>query len=108
MWQLQLHHGCHGLQGPRNELGGFHDKLGVQAVDCTQGPALPLHPVHKGSEDCGVGVELDLAGAVKDEVVIITIALQFMILLTRRGFILRVVCMYQKLKPGQQKGCSNV
>ena len=56
MWQLQLDHSCQSLERASNELGSLRHKLAVQAVDSTHTPALASHPVHKGTEDCGVGV----------------------------------------------------
>lgn len=54
MWQLQLHHGSHGLQGARYELRGVAHKLAVGAVDGRDTPAVALEEVNKAAEDADV------------------------------------------------------
>ena len=73
--QLQLHHGGHGLQRARYEFCGVAHELAVNGVHGCQVPAVPFEVVHEAAEDGDVGVELYLARAVEDEVVVLTIGL---------------------------------
>ena len=75
MRKLQLDHGSSGLQHTRNELGDVCHKVDIQAVHSAHGPARILQVVAEGPEDRGVGVQLYLTRAIKNQIVVFSIAL---------------------------------
>ena len=69
-WQVHWQKGrC--LQGAGDELGGVAHKLAVNAVDRCGAPGLAAQEVHQGAEGAHVAVQLYLAGAVEQDVVIL-------------------------------------
>ncbi len=76
MSKLKLDHGRGGLQHASDKLGDVRHKVDVQAVHGTHGPASILQVVAEGAEHCRVRVQLDLAGAIEYQVVILSISLQ--------------------------------
>lgn len=78
--QLERDHGGERLEAAGDELGRVGDKVAVEAEDGADIPAVVLHKVHEGAQHRDVREELDLAGAVHEEVVVLSEALHSSVL----------------------------
>ena len=74
MRDLQLQHGRHGGQCATEELGGINEKLRVQEEDPGQAEIPRVQGGHELLHHRQMSVELNLSRAIKDEVVVITLA----------------------------------
>ena len=71
MGQLELHHRGERGEAARHKLGRLPRELDVQAVHGGDPHVVGGQPVGQGAEGGDVGVELDLAGAVEQDVVVV-------------------------------------
>lgn len=76
MRHLQGDHGRHGLEAPRNELSRISNEVRVKAVYSADVPPVAPHEIHNSTQHWDMCKQLNLAWAVKKQVVIITKTLQ--------------------------------
>lgn len=69
--QLEVHHGCERREVACDELGRVRDKRGVEQVYSAEGEAGRCERLRHARHDGDVAVQLDLPGAVDEEVVVV-------------------------------------